>query len=408
MKPRSACSSIVVCGHVLLAVAATPTLAQPSIADRVEAKQQPAVFQAWNPVDMREHPLDSNEQRLQVAAKHSLLWEEPISQLGYGVDLVLGAVWDHEHGGLATAFTNESSQQALANRKRMLELNPRMVFLFEVRWRDAPGSFLPEDSSYWKRNADGSRVLGWNNGPEPYYLMNPDNPEFADNIARQCRIAIDSGIYDGVMFDWDGYMPIVRRVREQLGDDALIIVNIHDRIDEAKEYGKLVNGAFMELAPPGPGYQGRTLGTWESTRKALLVFEQVFREPQVNCLEAWGNRNDLRRMRAVTTLSLTHSDGYVLYADPNPLATPDHLHDWYDFWDLPLGAAQGPCNKRNDGTHARRFEGGVVIYNPLKNGEVQVEFDSPRRRAYTGDEGTRFRLQDCDGDVFLPAGKVGN
>lgn len=371
---------------------------------RVETRDYPSVFQAWNPIDQQGWPLDTTAGRLAAASKHDVLWEEPVSQLGYGVDLVLGAVWDHPHGGVATDFTPESKSIALANRAAMLQMNSHMVFLLEVRWRDAPGSFLPEDSVYWKRNADGSRVLGWDNGPEPYYLMDPDNAEFAANIARQCQIAIDSGIYDGVMFDWDGHLPIVKKVRQVIGDEGLIIVNIHDRIDEAREYGDLINGAFMELAPAGPGAPRRTLGTWKSSRKALGVFEQVFREPRLNCLEAWGDRADLRRMRAATTLGLTHSDGSVLFADPNPLPEPDHLHDWYPFWDLDLGRPHGRVVKRSDGAYERDFDGGLVVYNELGNGVVLVDFASRRRRTSDGSTGKSFRLQDADGDIFTPLG----
>ncbi|QDU86660.1 hypothetical protein Pla175_00100 [Pirellulimonas nuda] len=386
------------CG-LWLACASAP--AELPLAERAGNARQIKVFQAWNPIDHADYPLADNADRLRAAAKHAVIWEEPVSQLGYGVQLVLGAQWDHQHGGLATRFTQKSAQQALANRRVMLGLNPHMVFLLEVRWRDAPGSFLPEESPYWKRNADGTRVKGWDNGPEPYYLMDPDNPEFAANIARQCKLALDSGIYDGVMFDWDGHPPIVRAVRQAIGE-GLIIVNIHDRIDEGRAYGKLINGAFMELSPAGPGYRGRTLGSWESSRKALLEFEQAFREPRVNCFEVWGGRDDLRRMRAATTLMLTHSNGAVLYADPNPLASPDHLHDWYAFWDAPLGKPTGEARKRQDGAYQRRFEGGAAVYNPLGNGAVTIEFDQKLERASDGEVGTRFELQDADGDLFLP------
>ena len=44
-------------------------------------------------------------------------------------------------------------------------------------------------------------------------------------------------------------------------------------------------------------------------------------------------------MRATTTLSLTLSDGYCLFADPDPLPTADHLHDWYPYWNKSLGKA---------------------------------------------------------------------
>ncbi|MEM1062764.1 MAG: hypothetical protein AAGJ97_10615 [Planctomycetota bacterium] len=369
--------------------------------ERVSGRNYPSVFQAWNPAEISSGEDLDDTARLRVVAKHDVLWEEPVSQLGYGVELALGAVWDGEYGGLADRFTSDSQAKALENRKEMLCLNPAMVFLLEVRWRDAPGSFLPEDSPFWQRNADGTRVLGWANGPEPYYMLDADNEAFAKNIARQSKIAVESGVYDGVMFDWDGHLPIVRTCREVIGDAGLIVVNIHDRIDEGLAYGRLINGAFMELSPAGPGAPGRTLGTWESSREALIVFENEFREPRINCLEAWGDRSDLRRMRAVTTLGLTHSDGSVLYADPNPLPTPDHLHDWYDFWDVPLGMPTGSVRLREDGAYERSFSNGLVIYNPLGNGTVNIEFDSPRRSAADASTGSEFKIADADGDIFL-------
>jgi hypothetical protein len=389
-------------GLLVALLIGVPAGAETSLSGRVEGKSFPAIFQAWNPVDMtNQFPLTTLEQRLRAAAKHGLLWEEPVSQLGFNTPLVLGAVWDHPHGGLATDFTVETKRQALANRKRLLELNPNMVLLLEVRWRDAPGSFLPEDSPFWKRNADGTRKKGWDGGPEPYYLMNPENPDFAANIARQCKIAVDSGIYDGVMFDWDGFLPIVKKTREILGDNALIICNIHDRIKLGEQYKGLINGAFMELNQEGPGITGRKLGTWESSRKALLYFEENFAKPTVNCFESWGERKDVRRMRVATTLALTHSDGYVLYADPNPLKTPDHLHDWYPFWDAPLGKPAGKLLTRGDGAYQREFTSGTVIYNPISNKPVTVRFDEQRKRASDGTSGKEFTVNDYDGEIFL-------
>ena len=132
--------------------------------ERVEGRSYPSIFQAWNPIESADVPLDTQEARLRAAARHDLLWEEPVSQLGYDVDLVLGAVWGHEHGGLATNFTTGSRRQALANRRAMLEMNSQMCFLMEIRWKDAPASFLPEDSEWWMRKTDGSRKVGWAGG----------------------------------------------------------------------------------------------------------------------------------------------------------------------------------------------------------------------------------------------------
>ena len=312
-----------------------------TLAEKVKDRTFPSVFQAWYGIDMpAEYPEATLELRLKNAAKHDLLWEEPLSQLGEGVDLVLGLVWDHKNHGLADSFTRESLEQALQNRAKMLEYNPNMVFLFEVRWRDAPMSFLPEDSQWWLRDELGEITKGWLGGWEPFYMLDYYNQEFQDNVARQCRIAIESGVYDGVMFDWSGNLEIIRKTRAAIGDSALIIVNIHDDIEDGKLYQPYINGSFMELNPADSlsmpvqdlvlfSKEDVNKRSWDKIREALVWFEANLQEPQINCCEVWGNRDDLARMRATTTLTLTHSNGYALYADPNPLKTPDHFHDWY-------------------------------------------------------------------------------
>ncbi len=393
---------------LLLALAATGLVAsalphnKDLPADRITTKNFPSIFQAWNPLDQPDqYPLKTNADRLKAAAKHDVIWEEPISQLGFKTDLVLGAVWDHKYPGLAEEFTKPTLQLALANRKALLEMNPSMVFLFEVRWRDAPGSFLPEDSPFWKRDASGKRVLGWDNGPEPYYLLNPENAAFQANIARQCKAAIASGVYDGIMLDWSGHEEIIRQTRASIGEQGLIIVNIHDDIEDSQRFKNWINGAFMECNPNGPGKaadSNRT--TWDKLRAGYLYHEQNLRWPQLNCLEVWGDRKDLRRMRATTTLALTHGNGSALYADPNPLASPDHLHDWYAFWDIKLGKPKGGRIDRADGLAQREFMGGTVLYNHFGHGTVTVNFEQPRKRASTGETGTQFSLQDADGDIF--------
>jgi regulation of enolase protein 1 (concanavalin A-like superfamily) len=391
------------CAFCILLSAFSTTQAVP-IAARVSHHSAPAIFQAWNPIDMPDQfPVDTVEGRLKAAAKHDLLWEEPVSQLGYGVQLALGAVWDHEHGGLADQFTDATLKQALANRAAMLAMNPNMVFLFEVRWRDAPGSFLPEDSPFWKRHPDGRRVMGWDGGPEPYYMLNYEHAGFQDNVARQCQYAIASGVYDGVMLDWSGHLEIIRRVRAAIGEQGLIIVNIHDDIHDGEKYQDYINGSFMECNPQGPGQPagGGNGTTWDKLRAGLKWFEGHLREPRINCLEVWGARNDLRRMRATTTLGLVYSDGYLLYADPNPLPTPDHLHDWYPFWDVKLGEPLGRGAEQSDGSARREFEAGTVVYNHYQNRPVKIGFSEDRKRLSDGAVGREFTVQDADGDVFL-------
>ena len=261
-----------------------------SVKARIESRNYPSLFQAWYGIDMPEYPQTTNEQRLQAAAKHDLLWEEPLSQLGENVDLTLGLVWDHDNHGLATNFTSESLSHALEKRKRMLELNPNMVFLFEVRWRDAPMSFLPGNSDWWLRNEDDEIVKGWLGGWEPFFMLNYNNEEFQDNVARQCKIAIESGVYDGVMFDWSGNLEIIKKTRKTIGDSALIIVNIHDDIHDGMEFKPYINGSFMELNPIDTlslaveelvlnSQEDVNARTWDNIRDALVWFEENLQEP---------------------------------------------------------------------------------------------------------------------------------
>jgi hypothetical protein len=379
-----------------------------SIKNRINSREFPSIFQAWYGIDMPEFPQNTLEKRLKAAAKHDLLWEEPLSQLGEKVDLVIGLVWDHKNHGLANSFTKESLAQAQENKKKLLELNPNMVFLFEIRWRDAPSSFLPENSEWWLRNEKGEIKKGWLGGWEPFYMLNYNNPDFQDNLARQAKIALESGIYDGVMLDWSGHVEIAKKIRKSIGKEGLIIVNLHDDIEDAKNFKDVINGSFMELNPKDGstniaegGKEEKNLRSWNKIKESLLWFENNFQKPVVNCLEVWGDRKDLARMRATTTLGLTHSNGFTLYADPNPLKTPDHLHDWYPFWDIKLGKPIGKLVKLSNGVYRRRFEGGVAIYNHYQNGEQVITFNQTMKRASDGSIGKTFKIADRDGDIFF-------
>jgi uncharacterized protein YceK len=379
------------------APASTGAQKHPTPAQRMAQRDFPSAYQAWNPLDMPgRFPQDTIEQRIAAAAKHDLLWEEPVSQIGFKTPLVLGLEWAGKHAGESTSWDPASLAQAKKNRAALLKINPAMITLMEIRWRDAPGSYLPENSPWWLRNPDGSRVLGWDNGPEPYYMLNYDHPGFIAHVGEQARIAVESGVYDGVMLDWSGHLPMVESVRKAIGEDAIIIVNIHDDIHDGEKYAHLINGAFMECDPE----PGKLCG-WEKMGRALRYYESAFRSPRVNALEGWGDRKDLKRMRAVTTLGLTQSDAYVLYGDPNPLKTPDHLHDWYDFWDARLGKPLAVGSEQADKTWRREFSGGTVVYNPYGNARINVTFAARRTRASDGSTGTTFAVDPADGDIFL-------
>ena len=103
------------------------------------------------------------------------------------------------------------------------------------------------------------------------------------------------------------------------------------------------------------------------------------------------------------TLSLTHSDGYLLFSDDNAIPTPDHLHNWYDFWDAEMGRPIGDKARqyhRVRGLFIREFEKGWAVYN--RSGAAQpVTFDQEVTGVNSGKRQSRHQVLDFDGEIFL-------
>jgi len=142
---------------------------------------------------------------------------------------------------------------------------------------------------------------------------------------------------------------------------------------------------------------------WKKIAETLAWAEKNLRTPRINCLETWyhKSRNDLHLMRAATTLSLTHSDGYCLFSDPNTLPTGDHRHNWYTFWSKSLGRPKGPGKARTDGSFLRHYKNGTVVYNPMGNKRVTVTFGENRTSLAAGKTAKQHRINPCDGDILL-------
>ena len=361
-----------------------------SIEQRVANRDFPSVFQAWNRADNL-----PGEDAIDTLARHDLMWH-----VAGGYKLR----WDASHEGLGESFTPESIANGLAYRQKVLARNPNMILLMEIRYRDASNHYLPSDSPWWKRDATGNRMPGWDEGR--FFLLNRSDPAFQAHVATQCRAAVESGVVDGVLLDWwnddSDRLNLVRKVRKVIGYDPLIVVNSNDRkIPNTAGY---VNGLFMEV------YRTSSTKDWQRTGDTLLWAEEHLPAPRVNCLETWfhNSRRDLNLMRATTTLSLTHSDGYCLFSDPNPLPSPDHRHDWYPFWDWHIEPGRPKLSKpiasrivREDGAITRLFQHGMAAYNPKGNGTVTLTFGRPMTSTATGKTATKHVLKDEDGDIYV-------
>ena len=353
----------------------------PPVRDRIENRGFPSVFAAfggvgWSPVENR--PDLSDEAQI---ALHDLHFS-PTFKL----------VWDvtetEPTRGVATQYTGDFTR-AREMRQRRLDLNPNMVFLRGISMFDhSTLDVFPPNSDLWLRGANNQVIQN----DYDQYMIDIMNPKVQDLLAKRIIAVARCGVYDGVFMDQflnngtgfggrylfrvtdeeitQALVNIFQAVRAQVRDDFLILINANET--KPTRFAELINGTFMETFKDHPrGYSHDWLQVLEST---LSWAEANLREPQINCLEAQGmsieppdGPNNLRGMRLITTLSLTHSDGYTLYTDGvRDLGGPHHHHLWYDFWDADLGQPIGPKAqqyKNVDGLFIRQFTKGWAVYN---------------------------------------------
>jgi len=240
------------------------------VRERIGGRGFPSVFQAWNRAEVEGEDARSTE------ARHDLIFHAPD---------FFGLRWDGEAPGLGTGFEPGSVKKGLERRAELLGRNSKMVILCEIRYRDAHRSFLPEGHRWWKRDAAGKRIVGWEEGG--YYLLDFGSEEYRKQVAERCAAAVKSGVFDGVMLDWweegDDRVALVRQVREKIGEDALILVNANDR--KTPRTAQFINGYFMEC------YRSASAEDWEKIETTLRWAEAHVRAPRVNCLETWFEKS---------------------------------------------------------------------------------------------------------------------
>jgi Hypothetical glycosyl hydrolase family 15 len=367
----------------------------PAIAGRIAGRTWPSTHQAWNGID-DEGAVDPRDR----IARHDLYWHAPSAFSLFWDSTTLWEPCTPDPGGscigLSTAFTASSLGGGAAYMVDLRTRNPNLILLAEIRYRDAWAGYLPAAHRFWQHDAQGNRILGWAEGN--FYVLDWHLPEYRALVAEQARAAVEAG-FDGVFIDWwddtdDDRIDLAQAIRDAIGDRVLI-VNSNDR--QAPRAAPFVNGLYME------GYQSATAQHWQQLASTLAWAETAVRLPRVNAFETWfaTSRADLDRMRATTTLALTHSDGYALFCDPNDVPAPDHLHSWYPFWNEPLGVPLGPGVIRADGAWQRDFTGGVAVYNPMGNATASITLAGPHRSSATGLVATSHLVPGRDGDLFL-------
>jgi len=395
------------------------------VSERIENREYPSIFSAWQ----------------NIINLPSLSWDERLAyhDLRFA-GLRFGIQWRATPEGVKLFGHFESAKR---QRDDMLSRNPNMIFLTTVDYYAAHPSEYPEDWPYWLRDESGNKIedVGWG-----AFLIDFTQSEVQDYFVGQAIEIAKCGLFDGIFLDWwrddwqdsgeahyyaydvsEAAITMLRRIREgvdEVRDDFLIIVNTNrTKIPRSAPY---VNGTFMETID-GRDYAG--LAEMEST---LLWSEQNFQYPQINCLEGWADKREpldsatnQRWMRVFTTLSLTHSNGYVnlvsgivssnhthLYeiweghsAEHARGEPGDHTHQhyWYDFWDAPLGrpvGAKGQLYENRYGLYIREYTNGWAVYN--RSGKEQsIQLPGKAKGVASGITSKTHTLPDLDGEIYL-------
>ena len=395
------------------------------IQDRIENRNLPAIFAPWRETIINSPDL-SSEDRLSY---HDLYWQYP----PFGLRFKLAPQGYELSGNIGNA---------LSRRDALLAKNPNMLVLAEIRVRDAHiGGHYPEDWAHWLRDAAGNLVPNAELS-ETVFLIDFRKSEAQDIIVQRAVSVAQCGLYDGIMIDWwnEGSVTLaspdwsthyttaeeeleiktslLRRIRAQVPNDFLIISNNNRR--KLPFSASYMNGSFMET------FRDRVNGRREYTREGIIEIEDSLiwleanmREPQINCLEGWGipteppdSPNNRRWMRLFTTMSLTLSDGYVLYNvgwDRTQSSFPGHYHHWYSFWDADLGQPVGPTAQRYqediEGLYIREFTNGWAVYNRSGTSQTISLSTSATPVSDRGNNAASLthNLPDLDGEIYLKA-----
>ena len=385
------------------------------IQNRINNRSFPSIFTAWAGIgwsSVLNRPDLSDAEHL---ALHDVYWSP-----------FFGLRWRETEQGMQLMGDLDKARQ---QRDALAALNPKMLFIVEIRMRDAfVNDFYPEDWPYWIRDENGNLRPGIRG--QNYYLIDFTHPELQEQIVEQAVAVAQCGLFDGIFFDWwnedravltnhqvgwTELLPggneaeqrardsILQRIRAAVTPDFLIIGNGNRR--KFPRTAPYINGTFMEtLRDYDDGYTHGELAEIEST---LFWAEENLREPQINCLEGWGvstespdSPRNRRWMRVFTTMSLTHSDGYVLYNIGD-----EHHHYWYDFWDADLGkpiGAKAELYQNAPGLFIREFTNGWAVYN--RSGTAQeISLTEEAMGVSSNQTGRTHQLADLDGEIYLKA-----
>ena len=389
-----------------------PTYTAP-VTERIKNRDYPSVFLTHKRRNLYHDP-DPFHQLIQYDFSFSF---EPLGPLAHSW------TFNSPFGGMVR--TGNAGDMAYLSQihEETIRENPNMVSIVSIAYFNGGDEFrLPEDSPYWFRNPDGliaQRLWKVDDEGNEYYepLLNFTHPDVIEMIIQQAVAIAKCGVYDGIWLDrWaeDGdfhgelrhlvsreselnaRIQILQGIRASVPEDFLIMVNSTEELPHSAPY---VNGVFIEAGASTPIYTYKDLYSFENIIK---WYESNLRKPSFTLL--WGGVDHKTptsqlTVRQFTTLSLTHSDGYVNVSSGHP----DITTLWYDFWDADLGhpiGEKGQLYEKIDGLFIREFTNGWAVYN--RSGVAQTISLSEQMTGVSSQITDRVHtIPDLDGEMYL-------
>ena len=414
-----------------------------SVTDRIENREYPSVSGSWSYVPNKP-PIISRPETSEIKpnAYFDLNVGAPQTlRLG----LVYGQPGSDERVRLIPAVSIDNGiEEAKKRREAILAFNPNAILLVPIIYYSGlPARHYPEDGALrdlYLRNKNGNRIVEGEEAPLDFTL--PATQEF---VFDQVRAIKACGLFDGIFFDHWGEGNtlmedrtgrttaevhlardrIIQEARAILGDDMLILVNTGE--SKIPRWAEYINGAHMEThtnpstmkieGTDNYHNRGYTRADLLEIEDTLVWSESNFREPRITMLKGYtigleppDSPRNKQWMRIFTTLSLTHSDGYVEYASLSGQYGPEVY--WHPFYDAPLGRPVGgdetkgvlyetPKGVSIEGLFIREFTNGWAVYN-RSGKERKIYLSEKVSGVASGVKNKHWHtIPDLDGEIFL-------
>ena len=395
-------------------------------------------------------------------AYHDIMWAYSYSLKFSRVDGRIQLVGSPENVAIHNPG-GDPIEMSMRTHREIRSYNPNLVFMFPLPTRAVGARSVVYgdlfDEIPWLRDTVGNFISG--NDRVPSNRIDFSHPHYIDMLVEMAVAVDNHEFYDGIIFDSFGLgsnilphltlaeeegarVEILQRIREAVSDNFLILASGYNR--NAKILAPYINGIYMEsyrAIDDNYSYNGL-----KGIEESLTWAENSLQKPLINCLEAEGlaqeppkSPRNQQWMRCFTALSLTHSDGYVVYTmgiqrgethqhdaefrllhphSPNHL-TDDihghgrdplgvnhhhhHAHYWYDFYDAELGRPVGEQAQRYEGQEGlfiREFTNGWAVYNRSGKGQI-VKLPAKSSGVESGITAIEHTIPDLDGEIFLKA-----